>query len=113
MLLESVRRMAQGPRIDFQQLRRACLKQFSLNLDRFRNEFAQRVASEGTSIQADQQELFTPIGRNKDRRNPSAHTARRAVTVNFPLTGIHHAQIALTVDDFARDRHHSQIMNCL
>jgi hypothetical protein len=32
--------------------------------------------------------------------------------VNFPLSGIHYAQIALAVDDFACDRHRAQIANC-
>src|SRR6266536_1811638 len=97
-------------------MRRACLQQFSPNLNRFRNEFAQRIASQGTSIKGDQQELLMPVSRDENRRNPSAQAARCAVTVNLPLAGIHHAQVTLAVYDFAGDPHTSQVarrlLNC-
>src|SRR5271165_5755670 len=108
--------MMQSSRIYLEQATLSLLQEISANSDRFRNEFAQRVASESTSIKADQQELFPPVSRDKDGWNPSAQTARRAVTVNLPLTGIHHAQVALAVYDFAGDRHGPQVasrrLNC-
>src|SRR5208283_5784102 len=108
--------MMQSSRINLEQATLSLLQEIPANSDRFRNEFAQRVASESTSIKTDQQELFPPGSRDKDRRNPSAQTARRAVTVNLPLTGIHHSQVALAVYDFADDRHGSQVasrlLNC-
>src|SRR5438552_3266713 len=104
------------PWIDFQQPTISAREHFTANRDRFPDEFAQRVASQGKSIKPDQQELFMPVGRNKDRRNPPTQTARRAVTVNLPLAGIHHAQVALAVYDLADDRHSSQVtsrlLNC-
>src|SRR5208282_1660502 len=108
--------MMQSSRINLEQATLSLLQEIPANSDRFRNEFAQRVASESTSIKTDQLELFTPVSRNEDRRNPPAQTARRAVTVNLPLAGIHHAQIALAVYDLAVDRHNSYVasrfLNC-
>ncbi len=113
--------MMQRSRINPEQATVSQLQEIPANSDRFRNEFAQRVASESASIKTDQQELFPPVSRdrvcrNEDRRNPSAQAARRAVTVNLPLTGIHHSQVALAVYDFAGDRHRSQVasrlLNC-
>src|SRR6266849_10158964 len=97
----------QFSRVNPQQLTLSLLQELSANGDRFRNKLAQRVTSQGTSIQADQQELFMPAGGNKDRRNPSAQTTCRAVTVDLSLAGIHHSQIALTVYDFASQAHSS------
>ena len=54
-----------------------------------------------------------PVCPNEERRSPSAQTARRAVTMDFPLTRIHHSQIALAVYDLASDRHSSQVANHL
>src|SRR6266851_9452709 len=103
----------QFSRVNPQQLTLALLQELSANGDRFRNKLPQRVTSQGTSIQADQQELFMPAGGNKYRRNPSAQTSCRAVTVNLPLAGIHHAQVALAIDDLAGDRHSSQVASGL
>src|SRR5712692_7385597 len=103
----------QFSRVNPQQLTLSLLQELSANGDRFRNKLAQRVASQATSIQADQQELFMPVGGNKDRRNPSAQTACGAVTVNLPLTGIHHSQVALAVYDLASDAHSSHVASCL
>src|ERR1700757_2789886 len=105
--------MAECVRINLQQPCGAGLDQFSLNLDRFRNEFAQRVASQSASIKTDQQELFPPVGRNQDRRNPSTQTASRTIAVKLSLSGIHNSQIALAVYDFASDRHSSQVASGL
>src|SRR5882672_3324110 len=105
--------MMQCSRINLEQVTLSLLQETSANGERFRNEFAQRVASQGTSIKADQQELFTPVGRNKDRRSPSTQTARRAVTVNLALAGIHHTQVALAVYDLASQAHCSQVAGSL
>src|SRR5271165_5572646 len=105
--------MVQRSRVNLEQATLSLLQEIPANSDRFRNEFPQRVASQGTSIEADQQQLFPPVGRDEDRRNPTTQTARRAITVNLPLTGIHHAQIALTVYDFAGEAYHSQVMSWL
>src|SRR5208282_1179813 len=113
--------MLQRSRINLEQATLSLLQEIPANSDRFRNEFAQRVASESASIKADQQELFPPVSRDpvsrdKDGRNPSAQAARRAVTVNLALTGIHHSQVALAVHNLAGDRHGSQVasrlLNC-
>src|SRR5271165_4277942 len=105
--------MMQRSRINLEQATVSQLQEVPANGNWFRNKFAQRVASESTSIKANQQELFPPVSRDKDRRNPSTQAARRAVTVNLPLTGIHHSQVALAVYDFAGDRHRSQVASCL
>src|ERR1700745_4199453 len=49
------------------------------------------------------------VARNEDRRNPSTQTPSRAVTVNFPLARIHHAQVALAVYDLPPYRDSSQV----
>src|SRR5271157_3953652 len=105
--------MMQRSRINLEQATVSQLQEIPANANRFRNEFAQRVALQSTSIYVDQQELFPPVGRDKDGRNPSTQAARRAVTVNLPLTGIHHAQIALAVYDFAVEAYSSQVMSWL
>src|ERR1700746_1171883 len=105
--------MMQRSRISLEQTSVSQLQEIPANGNWFTNEFAQRGAPQSTSIYADQQELFPPISRDKDRRNPSAETARRAVTVNLPLTGIHHAQVALAVYDFAGETYNSQVMSWL
>ena len=84
--------MMQSSCINLQHLTLSDFQELSANGDRFRNEFAQHIASQGTSVKSDQQELFMRVGRNpvcpnEERRSPSAQTARRAVTMDFPLTG--------------------------
>src|SRR5271157_5601898 len=105
--------MMQRSCINLEQATVSQLEEIPANRNWFRNEFPQRVASQGTSIEADQQQLFPPVGRDEDRRNPTTQTARPAVAVNLPLTGIHHAQIALTVYDFAGEAYSSQVMSGL
>src|SRR5438309_12087660 len=106
--------MMQSSCINLQHLTLSDFQELSANGDRFRNEFAQHVASQGTSIKSDQQELFIPVGRNpvypnKDRRNASTQATRRTIAVDFSLTRIHHAQVALAVYDFAGEHQSSQV----
>src|SRR5271169_487041 len=103
--------MMQRSRINHEQATVSQLQEISANRNWFRNEFPQRVAPQGTSIEADQQQLFPPVGRDEDRRNPTTQTARRTVAMNLPLTGIHHAQIALAVHDFAGEAYNTQVMS--
>lgn len=105
--------MMQFSWVDLQQAALSALQQLSANGDRFRNKLAKRIASKGTPISANQEKLALSVIRDEHRRDPSAQAARRAVTVNLPLTGIHYTQVAFAVDDLASDRHSSQITNCL
>src|SRR5271165_973604 len=106
-------RMVQCTCVNLEQPAPSTLQELSANSDRFRNELAQSVAAKGVSIGTDQQKLGRTMTRDKDGRNPSTQTARRAVAVNLPLTGIHHSQVALAIDDFTGHRHRSQVASRL
>src|SRR5579863_1281409 len=95
--------------VDPQQPTLPLLEQLSTNCDWLRHKFAQSICADGISVRPNKQELLLTAQGDKDRRDPSTQTARRTVTVNLPLTGIHHSQVALAVHDLARDGRRSQI----
>src|SRR5437870_4570081 len=101
--------MMQFPWVDLQQVAFSALQELSANSDRFRNKLAQRVTPKGAPIRTDQEKLALSVIRDEDWENPSAQAARRAVTVNLPLTGIHDAQVAFAVYDLTGGRQRSKV----